>query len=405
MERVDFRSLEVKTQEIIRRKAVAAVQSGMSQVEAARVFGITRQAVGNWIAQYESKGRASLKAQRRGRPPGGQLKGWQAAMITRDVMDRCSDQLKLPYYLWTREAVAQLIERRFGIHISVWTAGRFPSRWGFTSQKPVRRAFEQDSKKVRKWLEEEYPNIKDLAKHAGAEIYWSDEMGVRSDHASGRSSSKRGKTPVVKGTGQQCGCNMISAITNRGRLHFMGFKGRFVTSVFVHFLRRLCKQIPRPIYLIVDSHPVHRSSAVRKEIAAHHGKILLFFLPGYSTELNPDEYLDQDVKTNAVGRQRPSTQHEMVSNVLGNLRNTQQTPDIVSNYFHAKPGRFAMRRCKVPYAPRSKPRVLLVEISTHLYLNIQLHRIRCHANFNHMIYVKHFSLRLIVIVKRHSRYF
>jgi transposase len=341
MEQKDFRSLESETQETIRRQAVAAVQSGMSQVEAARVFGITRQAVGNWIASYKTNGRASLKAQKRGRPPGGQLKGWQAAMITRDVMDRCPDQLKLPYYLWTREAVAQLIERRFNIRLSVWTAGRYLARWGFTSQKPVRRAFEQDSEKVRKWLEEEYPNIKVRAKHAGAEIYWGDEMGVRSDHATGRSFSKRGKTPVVAGTGQRFGCNMISAITNRGRLYFMVFKSRFITSVFVRFLRRLCKQIPRPIYLIVDSHPVHRSAAARKEIEGYHGKLQLFFLPGYSPELNPDEYLNQDVKSNSVGRLRPSTQHEMIRNVRGYLRSTQRTPEIVRNYFHAKPVRYA----------------------------------------------------------------
>jgi transposase len=125
MERKDFRSLESETQETIRRQAVFAVQSGMSQVEAAWVLGITRQAVGNWITSYKTNERVSLKAQKGGRPPGGQLKGWQAAIIIRDVMDRCPDQLKLPYYLWTREAVAQLIERRSNIRLSVWTAGRY----------------------------------------------------------------------------------------------------------------------------------------------------------------------------------------------------------------------------------------------------------------------------------------
>jgi transposase len=337
----DFRSLEAKAQEAIRRQAVAAVRSGMSQVHAAKVFGVTRQAVGNWVEVYNAKGQRALKAKRRGRPPGGQLKGWQAALITRDVMDRCPDQLKLPYYLWTREAVGQLIERRFGLRLSVWTVGRYLARWGFTSQKPVRRAFEQDSEEVRRWLEEEYPSIKARAKYAEAEIYWGDEMGVRSDHASGRSFSKRGKTPVVPGTGKRFGCNMISAITNRGRMYFMVFKSRFVTSVFVRFLRRLSKQIPRPIYLIVDSHPVHRSAAVRKELEGHQGKIQLFFLPGYSPELNPDEYLNQDVKSNAVGRKRASTQQEMVSNVRGYLRSTQRMPNIVRNYFHAKSVRYA----------------------------------------------------------------
>ena len=337
----DFRSLAAAAQEAIRRNAVAAVRSGMSQVEAARIFGITRQAVGSWMELYATKGRAGLKARKRGRPRGGQLLGWQAAQISRGIMDRCPDQLKLPFYLWTREAVGLFIKERFGIQLSVWTVGRYLARWGFTSQKPVRIAFEQDSEVVRKWLEEEYPRIRAHAKLDAAEIYWGDEMGLRSDHAAGRSFSKRGKTPVVSGTGKRFGCNMISAITNRGRLYFMVFKSRFVASVFVAFLRRLCRQIPRPIYLIVDSHPVHRSLTVRKEVDGLRGKLKLFFLPGYSPELNPDEYLNQDVKSNAVGRRRTRTQHEMISNVRGYLHSTQRMPSIVRSYFQAKPVQYA----------------------------------------------------------------
>lgn len=341
MESQDFRSLTGEAQETIRRKAVAAVQSGVSQVDTAKLFGVTRQAIGKWMAAYHDKGRAALKAKKKGRPAGGQLKGWQAARITRDVIDNCPDQLKLPFYLWTREAVGTLIERRYGIKLSVWTVGRYLARWGFTSQKPIRRAFEQDTEAVKKWLEQDYPDIKANAKRSGAEIYWGDEMGVRSDHATGRSYGKRGKTPVIPGTGKRFGCNMISAITNRGRLFFMVFKSRFIASVFIQFLRRLRKQISRKIYLIIDSHPVHRSAAVRKEIEKYEGELTLFFLPGYSPELNPDEYLNQDVKSNAVGRRRPGTQQEMIKNVRGYLRSTQRMPDIVQNYFNAKPVRYA----------------------------------------------------------------
>jgi transposase len=313
----------------------------MSQVEAAKLFGVTRQAVGNWVGIYHSQGKTALKARKRGRPLGGQLQAWQAALIVRQVMDRCPDQLKLPFYLWTREAVGQLIEKRFGISLSVWTVGRYLARWGFTSQKPVRRAFEQDQEEVRRWLRQEYPRIRARAKRDRAEIYWADEMGVRSDQTAGRSYSKRGKTPVVASTGRRFGCNMLSAITNRGRLYFMVFKSRFVSSIFIQFLRRLDKQIAKSIYLIVDSHPVHCAAAVRKEIDSYSGRIRLFFLPGYSPELNPDEYLNQDVKSNAVGRQRAATQSEMMLNMRGYLRSTQRMPDIVRNYFRAKPVRYA----------------------------------------------------------------
>jgi transposase len=341
MGHIDFRSLNAETQENTRRQAVTAIKSGMSIVEAARVFGVTRQAMSNWISLYRSKGSAGLRAHKRGRPAGGRLQGWQAAQITRTIVDRCPDQLKLPMYLWTREAVALLIKRRFGIEVSVWTAGRYLCKWGFTSQKPVRRAFEQDAEEVRRWLEVEYPRLKALAKRDGAEIYWGDEMGLRSDHAAGRSYGRKGKTPVIPGTGKRFGCNMISAITNRGQLYFMVFKSRFQSEVFVRFLQRLCKQVKRRIYLIVDSHPVHRSAVAKRWVEDRRGEMKLFYLPGYSPELNPDEYLNQDVKSNAVGKRRPTTQTEMLMNVRGYLRSTQRQPGVVVKYFCAEPVRYA----------------------------------------------------------------
>jgi transposase len=314
----------------------------MSIVQAAVVFGVTRQALGSWMQLYRSKGTAGLRAHKRGRPVGGRLQRWQAAQVTRTIEDRCPDQLKLPMYLWTREAVALLIKRRFGIEVSVWTVGRYLAKWGFSSQKPIRRAFEQDAEQVRRWLEVEYPSLKSMAKRDGAEIYWGDEMGLRSDHASERSYGRRGKTPVIPGTGQRFGCNMVSAITNRGRLYFMVFKSRFHSEVFVRFLHRLSKQVKRRIYLIVDSHPVQRSAAVRRWVDGRRGEMKLFVLPGYnSPELNPDEYLNQDVKANAVDRRRPTTQTEMLLNVRGYLRSTQRQPGVVLKYFCAEPVRYA----------------------------------------------------------------
>lgn len=56
-------------------------------------------------------------------------------------------------------------------------------------------------------------------------------MGLRSDHAVGRSFAPRGRTPMIVTTGQRFGCNVISDITNRGRLYFRVFRGRFVTKV------------------------------------------------------------------------------------------------------------------------------------------------------------------------------
>ena len=341
MKTYDARSLPSIAQEDLRKKAIKTVLSGKKQVEVAEIFGVTRQAVGKWVKAYREGGKKALKAKRRGRPKGGSLLPWQAAQIAKTVIDRHPEQLKLPFYLWTREAVGGLIERRFDIRLSVWTIGRYLARWGFTPQKPLRRAYEKNPEEVRRWLEEDYPKIRKQAKREKAGIYWGDEMGLRSDHSVGRSYGRRGQKPVIPGTGQRFGCNMISAITNQGQLNFMVFKERFRTEVFKEFLKRLVRQSKRKVFLIVDGHPVHRAIKIREWLENNADHISLFFLPGYSPELNPDEILNQDVKSNAVGKKRPHNQKELLSNVRGYLRSRQRLPHVVKSYFNEKHVRYA----------------------------------------------------------------
>lgn len=306
----DFRSLTPQTQETIRLKSMAALKEGRSKTEVARLFGVTRQAVHVWIVRRQEAGTRGLRARRRGRPLGGRLSPKQERKICCLITDHCPDQLKLPFYLWTREAVVHLIVQRFGVRLSVWTVGRMLARWGFTPQKPTRRAFEQDNRAVRSWLTRKYPAIRALARREKALVFWADEMGLRGDHAAGRSFSPQGQTPVILGTGQRFRCNLISAITNRGQLQFMVFKERFTVRVFLKFLRRLRRQNRRKIFLIIDNHPVHLAQATWRWFKGRRADLHVYFLPGYSPELNPDEYLNQDVKTNAVGRTRPWTERK-----------------------------------------------------------------------------------------------
>jgi transposase len=329
------RHLSAQAQEDLRRRVVHAVaEQGMGPVEASRVFGVGRTSIHTWMKAYTAGGSSALKARKRGPKPRSRLAGHEAATIVRIVEDRCPDQLRLPFALWTREAVQQLIAQRTGVQVSVWTVGRYLRHWGFTPQKPLRRAYEQDAAAVRQWLNEEYPTIRKQAKAAKSEIYWGDEMGLRSDHQVGTSYGRRGQTPTIPGTGKRFGCNMISAITNRGHLLFMVFKRRFTAKVLVEFLNRLARQVGR-LFLILDGHPVHRSASVKRWLAEH-PQLKLFFLPGYSPKLNPDELLNQDVKSNAVGRQRPATQEDMVGTVRSYLRSTQKQPHIVQHYFQQK---------------------------------------------------------------------
>ena len=341
MKTKDARSLPAVAQEDVRFKAVKAVVGGKKQVEVADIFAVTRQAVGKWVRAYREGGFKALKAAKQGRPKGGSLLPWQAAQIAKTVIDRHPDQLKLPFYLWTREAVAQMIEAKFGIRLSVWTVGRYLVRWNFTPQKPIRKAFEKDPEAVRQWLEQRYPAIRKQAKREKARIYWGDEMGIRSDHCTGRSYGRRGQTPVVPGTGKRFGCNMISALTNLGHLNFMVFKERFTSDVFVEFLRRLVRQSGQKVFLIVDGHPVHRSKHTKNWIAKHEDNIRLFFLPGYSPELNPDELLNQDVKSNAIGRKRTRNVKEMLVEVRRFLWSRQRRPYLVKKYFYQKHVQYA----------------------------------------------------------------
>lgn len=328
-------------QEDLRRKAVQAVREGRTQGQVARLFGVARPTVNRWWREYVAGGAKALAARKRGRRPGKTLPAAQAARVRRKITDRCPDQLRLPFALWTREAVQQLISRECGVQVSVRTVGRYLRDWGFTPQKPARRALERDPRAVRRWLREEYPAIQAAAKAENAEIFWEDEMGLRSDHAAGRSYAPIGCTPTIVISGRRFGCNMISAITNRGKLYFMVFKGRFTAKVFLKFLKRLVRQVGRLLFLIVDGHAVHRAAAVHDWLDRNAERIRLFYLPAYSPELNPDEYLNQDVKSNSFGRQRPRNADEMIANVRGYLRGTQKQPHIVASYFHAEPVRYA----------------------------------------------------------------
>lgn len=342
MKTKDARSLPSVAQEDLRRKAVNAVLAGQRQVDVARLLGVTRQAVGNWVKAYRQGGSTQLRARHKGRPRRARLLPWQAAQTVRSITDRCPNQLRLPFYLWTRAGVGQLIKERYGLSLSVWTVGRYLKAWNLTPQKPLRRAFEQNPESVRRWLEEEYPAIRAKAKRENAEIFWGDEMGIRSDHQTGTTYGRKGHTPVIAGTGQRFRCHMISAITNRGRLLFMLSKQGFSARLFLVFLHRMVRQAAgRKIFLIVDGHPAHRAKCVARWVEEHEEAISLFRLPDYSPQLNPDEMVNQDVKANAVGRKRPEGQEHMMCGVRSYLRSRQKKPHIVRRYFHEEQVRYA----------------------------------------------------------------
>lgn len=314
------------------------VGEGRSQVEVAGLLGVTRQAVGNWLRAHRQGGEQALGARRRGRRGGHtKLTGIQQQTIARLICGKNPDQLKLPGFLWTRALVRDLIRQQFAVEVGEDTAGRYLRAWGFSPQKPMRRAYEQSDEAVRRWLEQRYPEIERRARRERAEILWADEMGLRSDHQAGRTWAPVGETPVTKATGKRFKTNMIAAVSNTGTLRFRVFDERFTGPVFLDFLKRLIRDAKsRKVVLIVDGHPAHRARIVRDFLAANPTLIELHFLPGYAPELNPAEMLNGDVKANALGRRRPLDVTQLKADVRRYLRARQRRPWQVARYFHER---------------------------------------------------------------------
>jgi transposase len=340
----DARSLPGAAQAALRKRAVRAVLDGMTQAQAARVFGVHPNAVNRWIKRYREGGWDGLSERRRGRRAGEQpaLAEPQQQEVIALVRESTPDQLGLPGFLWTRDAVGELIGQRYGLWLARTTVGGYLRRWGFSPQKPQHRALEQNPAAVARWLAEEFPAIRAQARQEGGVVLWLDEMGVRSDAAAGRSWAPVGQTPVIKGTGKRFGVNMLSAISNAGRLRFRLFTGSFNGPVFIDFLGRLLRDCGgRKVHLIVDGHPVHHAKLVSAFIGRHAERIELHFLPGYSPELNPVELLNHDVKANAAGRRRPRSAGELREELYGYLRRRQRQPAVLVRFFEHPTTRYA----------------------------------------------------------------
>jgi transposase len=340
----DARSLPGAAQAALRKRAVQAVLDGLDQAEAARVFGVHRNAVNRWIKRYRQGGWDGLSEQRRGRRTGEQaaLTDGQQQEVIALVRETTPDQLGLAGFLWTRDAVADLIAQRAGVWLARTTVGGYLRGWGFSPQRPQRRALEQNPAAVVRWLAETYPAICAQARRDGGVVLWLDEMGVRSDAAAGRSWAPVGQTPVIKRTGKRFRVNMISAISNQGLLRFRLFEKSFSGPVFIDFLQRLLRDMGgRKVHMIVDGHPVHRAKLVSAWVGRHADQIQLHFLPGYSPELNPVELLNHDVKANAAGRRRARSANELRDQLHGYLRWRQRRPEVLARFFEHPTTRYA----------------------------------------------------------------
>lgn len=340
----DARQLTQSAQEELRFRAISMVRSGLTQTLVAKMLEVSRAAVNMWVRRAEDHGDASLKKQKRGRTMGDGrlLTGTQPAIVCNIIRGGCPDQQKLPFALWTREAVQRLIFEKFGVELSIRSVGNYLERWGFTAQKPVVRVYECKEEAVKTWLEVEYPKIVARAKLEGAGIWWGDETGLRSRHYTGTSYSPRGKTPVTHGSGKVFGCNLFSAITNKGELAFRLYEGMFNAEIFKDCMERLITHAAgKKVFLILDNLRVHHANVLKPWLEENRSRIELFFIPSYSPHLNPDEILNHDLKANAVGRKRARNKAELIANTTAHLESRQATPEIVARFFQERHVRYA----------------------------------------------------------------
>jgi len=331
----DARKLSTEAQQEIRNQVIRLREKGYKRFEISEITGIHPSTISGWWKLYNNEGKKALKIKKRGRPTGSNrtLTQEQEREIQKAIYDHCPDQMKLPFALWTRTAVQQLIKQLWSIKMPIRTVGEYLMRWGFTPQRPLRKAYKQNPKAVKTWLETEYPDIARRSIRENAQIHWGDETGLCNDSYYGRSYAPRGETPAIRIHPKCKRVNLISTVTNQGKVRFMVYEDKMNSQTLVKFMERLIKDSDKKVFLILDNLKVHHSHIVADWLKEHEKEIEIFHLPVYSPELNPDEYLNGDLKVGVHSGVPARTKDQLKRKAISHLRKLQKLPGRVMKYF------------------------------------------------------------------------
>lgn len=340
---MDRRNSPIPVLKELRQRVVAMKKEGHTHTAIARLLKIGESTSRKYWRLYREAGEPGLELGRRGRPAGQnrRLTSRQEKAIQKIVTDKTPDQLKMPFALWTRAAVGELIEKRYDMKLPIRTLGGYLKRWGFTPQKPKRKAYEQQPEAVRQWLDETYPTLAKRAKREKSDILWGDETGITNQDQRGRSYAPKGKTPVRRALAKKVSTSMISAIGSKGQCRFMIFKGGMNARLFISFLKRLICASKCKIHLIVDNLRAHKAKLVETWLEENAGKIELHYLPSYSPDLNPDEYLNNTLKNQLANRPPAQSIKEQQQRVRSQMKSNQRNPKLVTSLFKKEEVRYA----------------------------------------------------------------
>jgi transposase len=334
----DGRSESNDVLDALRLRAVHARELGYAVVDIAAILGVREETVSRWCSRYDQGGEEALPGDRTGRPIGSGrlLTREQEQSLQEAIETKSPEKLGISSALWTRQAVQELIKQQIGIRLPIRTVGEYLRRWGFTPQKPVRKAYKQDPEAVAEWLERTYPEIEKRATKEGGEIHWGDETGVRSTCQHSRGYARPGETPELTVPGTRFSANMISTLTNQGKVRWMVYTGKMNAALFIVFLTRLIAGATKKVFLIVDHLSVHEAAAVDEWLADKVDRIEVFYLPKYAPERNPDEYLNCDVKANINTDGLPEDREELTGKLRRFMQKLAKLPARVASYFEHK---------------------------------------------------------------------
>ncbi len=335
MEKIDARKHSPQTQYEIRKQLVRLRKGGLQNKVAAEGLGISVWRASKIWQSYKREGSKAINLGKRGRRTGEQrtLSSNQEADVRKALIDKSPDQMKLAFALWTRDAVKLLIKQWYDIEMPIRTVGEYLKRWGFTPQEPIKRAYEESSQAVKKWLEADYPVIASRAKEEKAEIHWGDETGIQTGANRVRGFAPKGQTPVVKLVARKSHISMLSAITNQGKVRFMMYRDAMNSGLLIKFMTRLIKDAGRKVFLILDNLRVHHGKKVKQWLEDHKEQIEVFYLPSYSPELNPDEYLNGNLKNKVHSGKPVRNREDLEKKTRSFMRTLVRRPAHVRSYF------------------------------------------------------------------------